>query len=120
MYEKYSFTLEDRKKIQEGLENELSRTEIAKNINKDISTVAKEIKNRRKLKPRNPFNNPITCTKFKDCRICHGKCSEYEEIKCTRRDKKLVSVIFVQTFSKCRLDKYFYYASRLMKVIYTL
>ena len=41
-------TLEDRKKIQEGLENELSRTEIAKNINKDISTVAKEIKNRRK------------------------------------------------------------------------
>ena len=65
-------TLEDRKKIQEGLENELSRTEIARNINKDISTVAKEIKNRRKLKPRNPFNNPITCTKFKECRICHG------------------------------------------------
>ncbi len=45
-------TLDDRKKIQEGLEKELSRTEIAKNINKDISTVAKEIKNRRKLKPR--------------------------------------------------------------------
>lgn len=41
-------TLDDRKKIQEGLEKELSRTEIAKNINKDISTVAKEIKNRRK------------------------------------------------------------------------
>ena len=29
-------TLEDRKKIQDGLENELSRTEIAKNINKNI------------------------------------------------------------------------------------
>lgn len=52
-------TLDDRKKIQEGLEQELSRTEIAKNINKDISTVAKEIKNRRKLKPRNPFNNQL-------------------------------------------------------------
>ena len=27
-------SLEDRRKIQEGLENELSRTQIAKNINK--------------------------------------------------------------------------------------
>ena len=33
-------SLEDRKKIQEGLEKELSRTQIAKIINKDISTVA--------------------------------------------------------------------------------
>ena len=74
-------TLEDRRKIQEGLEKELSRTEITKNINKDISTVAKEIKNRRKLKLRNLFNNPITCTKFKQCGICHGKCSEYEEME---------------------------------------
>ena len=41
-------TLENRKKIQKVLENELSRIQIAKNINKDISTVAKEIKNRRK------------------------------------------------------------------------
>ena len=37
-------TLDDRKKIQEGLEKELSRTEIAKTINKDISTVVKEIR----------------------------------------------------------------------------
>ena len=39
-------SLDDRKKIQEGLEKELSRTEIAKSISKDISTVAKEIKNK--------------------------------------------------------------------------
>ena len=114
-------TLEDRKKIQEGLENELSRTEIARNINKDISTVAKEIKNRRKLKPRNPFNNPITCTKFKDCRICHGKCSEYEEIKCTRRDRKVGVCNLCPNISKCRLDKYFYYAKQAHEsYLYTL
>ena len=47
-YEKFTFNIRGQKKIQEGLEKELSRTEIAKNINKDISTVAKEIKNRRK------------------------------------------------------------------------
>ena len=114
-------TLEDRKKIQEGLENELSRTEIARNINKVISTVAKEIKNRRKLKPRNPFNNPITCTKFKECRICHGKCSEYEEIKCTRRDRKVGVCNLCPNISKCRLDKYFYYAKQAHEsYLYTL
>ncbi len=91
-------TLEDRQTIQEGLEKGLSRTQIAKNINKDISTVAKEIKNRRKLKPRNPFNNPITCTKFKECGICHGKCSEYEEIKSIEEIEKLGYVIFVLIF----------------------
>ena len=114
-------TLEDRKKIQEGLEKGLSRTEISKNINKDISTVAKEIKNRRKLKPRNPFNNPITCTKFKECRICHGKCSEYEEIKCTRRDRKVGVCNLCPNISKCRLDKYFYYAKQAHEsYLYTL
>ena len=114
-------TLEDRKKIQEGLENELSRTEIARNINKDVSTVAKEIKNRRKLKPRNPFNNPITCTKFKECRICHGKCSEYEEVKCTRRDRKVGVCNLCPNISKCRLDKYFYYAKQAHEsYLYTL
>ena len=114
-------TLDDRKKIQEGLEKSLSRTEIAKNINKDISTVAKEIKNRRKLKPRNPFNNPITCTKFKKCRICHGKCSEYEEIKCTRRDRKIGVCNLCPNISKCRLDKYFYYSKQAHEsYLYTL
>lgn len=114
-------TLEDRKKIQEGLEKGLSRTEIAKNINKDISTVAKEIKSKRKLKPRNPFNNPITCTKFKECRICHGKCSEYEEIKCTRRDRKVGVCNLCPDISKCRLDKYFYYAKQAHEsYLYTL
>ena len=114
-------TLEDRKKIQESLEKGLSRTEIAKNINKDISTVAKEVKNRRKLKPRNPFNNPITCTKFKECKICHGKCSEYEEIKCTRRDRKVGVCNLCPNISKCRLDKYFYYAKQAHEsYLYTL
>ena len=114
-------SLEDRKKIQEGLENQLSRTEIARNINKDISTVAKEIKNRRKLKPRNPFNNPITCTKFKECRICHGKCSEYEEIKCLRRDRKVGVCNLCPKNSNCRLDKYFYYAKQAHEdYLYTL
>lgn len=59
-------SLEDRKKIQEGIENELTKVEIAKSIGKDPTTVSKEIKKRRKLKPRNLFNNPIACTNLKN------------------------------------------------------
>lgn len=105
-------TLANRKQIQDGLEQGLSRTQIAKNISKDISTVAKEIKTRRKLKPSNPFNNPITCTKFKQCGICHRKCSDYEHIKCLRRDRKVGVCNLCPDISKCRLDKYFYYAKQ--------
>ena len=104
------FTLDDRNKIQDGWEKSLSRTEIAKMIHKDISTVAKEVKNRRKLKPRNPFNNPITCAKFKECKVCLGKCPKYVEIKCVRRDRKVGVCNLCPDISKCRLDKYFYYA----------
>jgi len=114
-------SLEDRKHIQECLEKEMSRTEIAKVIHKDISTIAKEIKNRRKLKPRNPFNNPITCTKFKQCGICHGKCSEYEEIKCSRRDRKVGVCNHCPKISNCRLDKFFYHAKQAHEdYLYTL
>ena len=114
-------SLEDRKIIQDGIENELTKVEIAKRIGKDPTTVSKEIKNRRKLKPRNPFNNPITCTKFKQCGICHGKCSEYEEIKCIRRDRKVGACNLCPNSPKCKLDKYFYYAKQAHEnYLYTL
>ena len=114
-------SLEDRKKIQEGIENELTKVQIAKNIGKDPTTVSKEIKKRRKLKPRNPFNNPISCTKFKQCGICKGECSEYEEIKCLRRDRKIGVCNFCPDIKKCRLDKYFYYAKQAHEgYLYTL
>lgn len=114
-------SLDDRKLIQEGLEKEMSRTDIARTIHKDVSTVAKEVKKRRKLKPRNPFNNPITCTKFKECGICHGKCSEYEEIKCSRRDRKVGVCNHCPKINNCRLDKYFYHAKQAHEdYLYTL
>ena len=114
-------SLDDRKKIQEGIENKLTKVQISKNIGKEPSTVGKEIKNRRKLKPRNPFNNPITCTKFKPCGVCKGECSEYEEIKCLRRDRKVGACNLCQNIKKCRLDKYFYYAKQANEsYLYTL
>ena len=53
-------TLDQRKAIQDGIENRLSKTAIARLIGKDPSTVAKEITAHRKLKPRNRFNGSLT------------------------------------------------------------
>ena len=36
-------TLEDRKAIQDGIENRLSKTAIARSISKDPTTISKEI-----------------------------------------------------------------------------
>ena len=78
-------TLEDRKKIQEGLEKGLSRTEIAKNINKDISTVAKEIILLLVPNLKNVESVMVNALNMK-------KLNAQEEIE------KLAYVIFVQTF----------------------
>lgn len=104
-------SIDDRRKIQEGIEQHLTKSEIAKNIGKDPTTVSKEIKKRRKLKPRNPFNSPTPCTKFKKCGICKGKCSDYEEVKCLKRDRTVGACNLCENIPKCKLDKYFYYAT---------
>ena len=72
-------TLEQREQIQIELENGLSKREIAKSIGKDPSTVGKEIKNRRKIKPRNTFNHKSICKHLKECKKCFQECERYEE-----------------------------------------
>ena len=73
-------TLNQRKAIQDGIENRLSKTAIARLIGKDPSTVAKEIKAHRKLKPRNRFNSPIICANFKSFakppKLCSETCTQ--------------------------------------------
>ena len=71
-------TLEERKVIQLGIEQRLSKLEIAKLINKDSTTIAKEIKSHRKLRPRNVYNYPSICIHNKKCKGCKNKCSKYE------------------------------------------
>lgn len=57
-------TLEDRKAIQDGIENRLSKTAIARSISKDPTTISKEIKKHRNLKPRNRFNSSWSYVKI--------------------------------------------------------
>ena len=105
-------TLEDRIKIQEGIENGKSKVDIAKTIGKDPTTIGKEIKARRTFKQRNIFNRLTICTHYKECKTCYEKCDNYEEIKCLRRDRKVGACNLCPNIKKCRLDKYFYRATK--------
>jgi IS30 family transposase len=105
-------TLEQRKIIQTGIENNSTKASIARTIGKDETTIAKEIRKHRKLKPRNTFNRPILCANRKSCdrKICFQACSEFEKPSCNRRDKSPGACNKCESLPKCHLDKYFYSA----------
>ena len=105
-------TLAECKVIQAGIENGSTKADIARTIGKDATTVAKEIRRHRELKPRNTFNNPFLCAKMKTCpkKPCVKKCELYEEPKCSRRDKSPGACNKCPDGQKCRIDKYFYNA----------
>jgi len=105
-------TLSERKIIQAGIENGSTKADIARTIGKDTTTVAKEIRRDRELKPRNTFNSPIVCEKMKSCtkKPCIKKCDMHEDPKCSRRDKSPGACNKCPDGQKCRIDKYFYNA----------
>lgn len=114
-------TLEQREQIQIGLESGLSKRKIAESIGKDPSTIGKEIKNRRKIKPRNTFNNRSICKHLKECKKCFKECERYEEITCARRDRIVGVCNLCPNINKCHLDKYFYRAKQAHEsYLYTL
>lgn len=103
-------SLEDRKMIEEGIEKGFRKFEIAKSINKSPSTITKEIKKNRKLKPRNLYNTTDKCIHLKDCKVCISRCKDYEEQPCFRRDRFVGACNNCSNIKKCKLDKYFYKA----------
>lgn len=114
MHDGTHLTLEERKIIQTGIENNSTKADIARTIGKDATTVAKEIRKHRKIKPRNTFNRPILCSKMSHChqKPCIKKCEFFEEPKCNRRDKSPGACNKCDKMSKCIYDKYFYYANQ--------
>lgn len=114
-------SLENRKNIELGIIDGLSKTQIAKKINRNISTVSKEILKHRKLKPRNTFNADSICIHLKECHRCIKKCQRYQEPSCSRRDRNIGACNCCPNISKCKLDKYFYYANKANEqYLYTL
>lgn len=107
-------TLDDRKAIQDGIEKRLSKTAIARSISKDPTTISKEIKKHRTLKPRNRFNSAVICSNVKHCskprRYCSEACPSYVEQNCLLRDRSIGACNHCDKISHCRLDHYFYNA----------
>lgn len=114
-------SLEDRKNIELGIVEGLSKSQIAKKINRSPATVANEIVRHRKIKPRNTFNMDSICIHLKDCRRCIKKCERYQEPPCARRDRNIGACNSCDKISQCNLDKYFYYANKANEAyLYTL
>ena len=118
-------TLEDRKFIQHGLEEERSKAQIAKDLGKSPSTITKEVRLHRKLKPKNMFNTGIGyfCANRQrsgNCINCYIKCERFVERTCKRRERIGVCNKCPK-ISRCRFDKYFYNAAKAHEeYLYTL
>ena len=104
-------TFEERCKIEECINKGFRKYQTANELNKSQSTILREIRNNRLLKPRKIFNeNPFNCIHLKDCKVCTGKCKYYETEKCNRRDKFIGACNNCPDIKKCKLDQYFYKA----------
>lgn len=114
-------SLEDRKNIELGIVEGLSKSQIAKKINRSPATVANEIIRHRKLKARNTFNSDSICIHLKECHKCFKKCERYQELSCPRRNRNISACNNCSRISHCKLDKYFYYATKANEAyLYTL
>ena len=111
-------TLSERISIQMGIGNRATKVAIARTIGKDPTTVAKEIRKHRFMKPRNTFNYPTICIHRFNCKGCkstENKCSRYEEQLCSQRDKSPGACNGCSKLKSCKLDKYYYDARKAEK-----
>lgn len=122
-------TLDDRIKIQEGLDNGLSIRAIAKIIDKEPSSVLREIKTNRspgrKRTPdlKEPCKNKANCevrhicgnsrckVLCRTCISCVLYCSDYLPSKCTLLDKAPHVCNSCDKKLSCNYERIFYYAS---------
>ena len=94
-------SLEDRKIIEENINKGLRKFETAKELNKSQSTIGKEIKNNRKRRYSQTEYSPWKCKHYKDCKVCIGRCSDFEEVPCFRRDRFIGACNGCSEIKKC-------------------
>ena len=106
-------TYEEREFIEIGLKNGRNFTEIAKDLNKDRRTIAREVQKHRFKKMPSKFNNSGNLCKYRhECKKydCSKKDKCYEEEICL----KLTGAPYVcngcEQKNTCRKIKYYYYS----------
>ena len=126
-YQKH-LTLDDRKQIEECLDKNLLFKEIAKYLDKDPSTISKEIrKHRIKKEPgsihygfnkcanrqtchRKNICNPNCTKECRSCKLCNEKCPDFDEGLCKRLIKPPYVCNGCEFKDHCRKTKYLYSA----------
>lgn len=97
-YNRKHLTTTQRIKIEFGLNKGLSMAAIAREIEKDPTTVGKEVKKYRTFQPKDTEQLPLKCARFKECsmrflcdkkdcvklcKTCFDESSDYRQLKCT-------------------------------------
>lgn len=113
---KKHLSLEERFDIENGLSKRLSFKKIGENINKDCTTISREIRNHYIVKNTGgigrQFNNCIyrkSCpNRGKNCNL--NNCIEFQEQKCTLLNKPPYVCNGCKFKNQCTLTKHFYNA----------
>ena len=106
-------TFEERCKIEELLNKRMRKYQIAKEIGKTQSTISREINRHKQFYIHSDYsNNYYSCVYLKDCKKCDHKCKFYKPIICKDRDKFYGACNNCEKVKNCKLDKYFYRATR--------
>lgn len=116
-------TASQRNLIEELLNQRKRKYEIAIELDKSPSTIAREINKNKIIKPHNTFNsdNLFNCKYFVNCKVCTEKCKIYQPLPCKDRDRNIGACNNCPKLKKCKLDKYFYFAEKAQeKYLYTL
>ena len=110
-------TLSQRIRIEDMLNQRHRKFEIANELDKSQSTIAREINKHKKIKPANPLkkDNMYNCKYFVNCKICTGKCRIFQPIYCKDRDRIIGVCNNCKDLKTCKLDKYFYIAEEAQK-----
>ena len=109
-------TFEERCKIEELLNKRLRKYEIAKELNRTQSTISREINSHKNFHMHTDYsNNYYSCVYFKNCKTCDHRCKFFKPIICKDRDKFYGACNNCEKVKNCKLDKYFYRATRAEK-----
>ena len=110
-------TLSQRNRIEEMLNQRRRKFEIANELDKTQSTIAREINRHKILKPHNIYksSNLFNCKFFVNCKVCTNKCRIFQPISCKDRDRNIGVCNNCSKLKTCNLDKYFYFAEEAHK-----
>ena len=107
-------SLSQRNRIEQLLNQRKRKFEIANELNKTQSTIAREINKHRILKPHNIYKseNMFNCKYFNNCKVCTNMCRIFQPISCKDRDRNIGVCNNCPKLKTCNLDKYFYLADK--------